>query len=81
VEVKLFDLLTLVNFGCWGLCFWWMHRISARQDAVLRELQQQARRIERLSEDEHELLREMHPAVEDIKASVEGVRSSGEEQK
>ena len=72
-------LLTVLNFACWGLCFWWMHRISARQDRLLSALGEQAQRIERIAKDEHQLLREMHPAVEDIKAGVREVQSSVEE--
>ncbi len=78
--MRLFDLLNFINVGCWGLCYWWMHRISVRQDAMLRELHHQAKRIEQISKDEHELLQEIHPAVEDIKVGVEEVRSSVEDQ-
>jgi hypothetical protein len=72
-------LVTLLNFACWGVCFWWMHRISTRQDRLLSALSKQGHRIEKIAKDEHELLREMHPAVEDIKEGVREVRSSVEE--
>ena len=29
--------LTWVGTAAWVLCFWWMHRISTRQDALLTE--------------------------------------------
>jgi hypothetical protein len=73
-------LLTLLNFACWGLCFWWMHRISKRQDSLLSALKEQGGRIERLSKDEHDLLREMHPAVKDIRAGIADVQESVDEQ-
>ena len=31
-------LLSWLGIGCWCVCFWWMHRISSRQDAFLKEL-------------------------------------------
>jgi hypothetical protein len=31
-------MLTWIGTGAWVICFWWMHRISARQDALLIEL-------------------------------------------
>ena len=67
------DWITLLNFGCWGACFWWMHRISVRQNAVLDELTTQARRIEEISRQEHALLTEVHPNVEEIKKGVDEV--------
>ena len=30
--------LTWVGTGAWVVCFWWMHRISSRQDALLTAL-------------------------------------------
>jgi hypothetical protein len=69
-------VLTWIGTGCWGVCFWWMHRLSARQEAMLRELHDVTKRIEKLSEIEHDLLREVHPTVEKIKESVEGVASA-----
>jgi hypothetical protein len=67
------DFINLVNVGCWCLCFWWMHRISARQDAVLEELAQQTRRIASISKEEHAILTELHPNVEAIQHGVEEV--------
>ena len=59
--------LTWVGLTCWGLCFWWMHRISSRQDALLEQLKAQGRRIEALSKAEHDLIKEVHPQVGEIK--------------
>jgi hypothetical protein len=34
--------LTWLGTAAWVVCFWWMHRISARQDALLIELRELA---------------------------------------
>ena len=65
--------LAWIATTCWLICFWWMHRISARQNAVLTELREQGARIEELSRSEHNLIKEVHPTVESIKESVEQV--------
>src|SRR5256885_13212905 len=56
----LFPYTTLFRsgLGCWCVCFWWMRRISSRQDAMLKELHEMTRRIEQLSQAEHDLIRE-----------------------
>ena len=59
---------------CWIVCFWWMHRISSRQDAMLGELHEMTTRIERLSQSEHDLIKDVHPQVSEIKEQVENVR-------
>ena len=66
-------ILAWVGTGCWVVCFWWMHRLSGRQQAVLEELHEVTKRIEKLSKAEHDLLQEVHPAVEKIKESVKDV--------
>ena len=67
------DVAAVIGTGCWVVCFVWMHRISTRQDNVLKELHEMAQRIERFSKAEHELIREVHPQVSEIKESVEAV--------
>ena len=62
-----------IGMACWGVCFWWMHRISSRQDAMLKEMQEMMQRIEELSKREHDLIQEVHPAVGEIKESVKDV--------
>lgn len=64
------DVLVVVEFFCWLICFWWMHRISSRQDAMLKQLRQQAHRIENVSKEEHQILKELHPAVQKIEETV-----------
>jgi hypothetical protein len=65
--------LTYIGIACWIVCFWWMHRISVRQEIMLKELHEMTSRIERLSKAEHDLIQEVHPKVSEIKESVENV--------
>jgi transposase len=65
--------LAWIGTLCWVVCFWWMHRISSRQDALLKELREMTERIERLSKAEHDLIQEVHPKVHEIKEHVETV--------
>ena len=65
-----------VGIACWLVCFWWMHRISSRQDALLEELHDITKRIEKLSQAEHDLIRDVHPKVGEIKEHVEDVREA-----
>jgi hypothetical protein len=65
--------LTIVGTGCWAVCFWWMYRISKKQNSLLDRLTEQGKRIERLSKIEHDLIKEVHPQVGEIKESMEEV--------
>jgi hypothetical protein len=65
--------LTVIGTACWGVCFLWMHHISSRQESFLRELREQGKRIEELSKIEHDLIREVHPQVGEIRDSIEAV--------
>ena len=65
--------LNLAGAGCWIACFIWMHRVSKRQNAVLGELREMAKRIERLSQEEHDLIKEVEPQVGKIKDKVDDV--------
>jgi hypothetical protein len=56
-------ILTWVGTGAWVVCFWWMHRISSRQEALLTELRELAR-------IQHDILRQVHPDVGEIKEHV-----------
>ena len=67
------SVLTWIGLGCWCVCFWWMRRISSRQDAVLKELHGMTTRIEQISQAGHNLIREVHPQVGEIKEHVENV--------
>ena len=63
--------MTVAGTLCWGGCFWWMHRISAKQNALLDRLHEQAQRIEKLSRVEHDLIKEVHPQVNEIKEGLD----------
>jgi hypothetical protein len=63
--------MTLTGTVCWGVCFLWMHRISIRQNSFLDQLREQGRRIEKLSKAEHDLIKEVHPKVGEIKEGME----------
>jgi hypothetical protein len=67
-------VLGYIGTVCWAVCFWWMHRISSRQDAMLEELHEVTTRIEKLSQAEHDLIRDVHPQVSEIKEHVQNVR-------
>ena len=68
---NIWQLFSVVELLCWVLCFWWMHRISSRQDAMLKQLQQQGQRIERVSKEEHKILSELHPTVQKIERNLD----------
>jgi hypothetical protein len=53
-----------------------MHRISSRQDAMLKELHEMTTRVEKLSQVEHDLISDVHPQVSKIKEHVEDVRDA-----
>jgi hypothetical protein len=73
--------LTWIGTACWGVCFWWMHRLSSRQETMLRELSEVAKRIEKFSKAEHDLIQDVQPKVEEIKESVEDVSNKVSEEK
>jgi len=58
-----------------------MHRISSRQDALLEELREMTRRIEQLSQSEHDLISEVHPQVNEIKKHVQNVSEAASPEK
>jgi hypothetical protein len=67
-------VLSCIGTACWAVCFWWMHRISSHQDAMLEELREMTTRIEKLSQAEHDLISDVHPQVSEIKEHVQNVR-------
>lgn len=71
--------LTLVGTVCWGVCFWWMHRISTKQNDLLEKLSEQSKRIEKLSKAEHDLIKEVHPQVNEIKEGMQEMIASAKE--
>jgi hypothetical protein len=69
---------------CWGACFVWMYRISEKQNHLLDKLGDQGKRIEKLSRLEHDLIKEVHPQVNEIKEGmvemIAAVKENTEEQ-
>ena len=63
--------MTLAGTLCWGVCFWWMRRLSVKQNFLLDQLREQGKRIENLSRIEHDLIKEVHPQVNEIKEGME----------
>jgi hypothetical protein len=63
--------LTLIGTFCWAGCFWWMYLISDKQNRLLDQLTEQGRRIEKLSKVEHDLIKEVHPQVNEIKEGMD----------
>jgi hypothetical protein len=81
ISMNLVYWLNWFGAACWIVCFWWMHRISRRQQAVLDELREQAELIASLSRQEHQLIKEVHPTVHEIRDDVadvaQAVRENG----
>jgi tRNA U34 5-carboxymethylaminomethyl modifying enzyme MnmG/GidA len=48
-----------------------MYRISQKQNRLLDRLTEQGRRIEKLSKVEHDLIKEVHPQVGEIKEGLD----------
>ena len=71
--------LTLIGTLCWVVCFWWMYRISAKQNDLLEKLGEQGKRIEKLSKIEHDLIKEVHPQVNEIKEGMEEMMATAKE--
>lgn len=72
-EVMAFAL-GCIGTVCWAVCFWRMHSISSRQDAMLEELHEMTTRIEKLSKAEQDLISDVHPQVNEIKEHVRNVK-------
>ena len=71
--------LTVIGTLCWVVCFWWMYRISTKQDALLNQLHAQGKRIEKLSKIEHDLIKEVHPQVSEIKDGMDAMVAAAKE--
>ena len=65
--------MTVGGTICWGVCFWWMHRLSIKHNDLLDQLRAQGKRIEKLSRIEHDLIKEVHPQVNEIKEGMEEI--------
>ena len=56
-----------------------MHRISATQNYLLKQLGEQGKRIEKLSKIEHDLIKEVHPQVNEIKEGMQEMMATAKE--
>ncbi len=63
--------MTLGGTVCCGVCFWWMRQFSVKQNFLLDQLRDQGKRIEKLSKIKHDLIKEDHPQVNEIKEGME----------
>ncbi len=63
--------MTVAGTVCWGICFWWMRQLSVKQNFLLDQLRDQGKRIEKLSRIEHDLIKEVHPQVNEIKEGMD----------
>ena len=70
-RIELSFWMTVTGTVCWAVCFCWMYRISAKQNRVMDQLREQGKRIEKLSKIEHDLIKEVHPQVGEIKLGLE----------
>jgi len=64
IKIGLAFWLTLIGTLCWLVCFWWMYRISVKQNALLAQLHAHGKRIEKLSKLEHDPIKvtdNLHP--------------------
>ena len=71
--------MTVAGTICWGFCFWWMRRLSIKQNSLLAQLREQGKRIEKLSKVEHDLIKEVHPQVNEIKEGMDEMRAAVKE--
>lgn len=71
--------MTVAGTICWGVCFWWMRRLSIKQNFLLDQLREQGKRIEKLSKLEHDLIKEVHPQVNEIKEGMDEMRAAVKE--
>lgn len=71
--------MTAAGTVCWGICFWWMHRLSVKQGSLLDQLREQGKRIEKLSKLEHDLIKEVHPQVNEIKEGMDEMMAAVKE--
>ena len=64
-------VLAVIGTACWAVCFFWMYRISRKQTSLLAEIRAQGKRIEELTKAQHDLIKDVHPQVGDIKEGVQ----------
>ena len=70
-KIDLAFWMTVAGTACWAVCFGWMYRISTEQNRLMDQLREQGKRIEKLSKIEHDLIKEVHPQVGEIKEGMD----------
>jgi hypothetical protein len=60
------DILSVLSALCWPVCFWWMHRISVKQNTLLARLRKETEEVRKISEAEHELVQKIEPKVAEV---------------
>lgn len=63
--------LELFNAACWPVCFWWMHRISSKQNAMLADLHAQQQKVREISDEGREIIKELEPKVKKVAERIE----------
>ena len=71
--------MTVIGTACWGICFWWMRRLSVSQNSLLTKLQEQTQRIEKLTKVEHDLIKDVHPQVGEINKDMQEIKAAVQE--
>ncbi len=71
--------MTLAGTLCWIVCFFWMHWISVKQNYLLEKLGEQGKRIEKLARLEHDLIKEVHPQINEIKEGMDEMIATAKE--
>ncbi len=68
--------MAVIGTACWGICFWWMRRLSVSQNSLLTKLQEQTQRIEKLTKVEHDLIKDVHPQVGEITKDIQEMKAA-----
>jgi hypothetical protein len=56
-----------------------MRQLSVKQNSLLDQLRDQGKRIEKLSRIEHDLIKEVHPQVNEIKQGMDEMKAAARE--
>jgi hypothetical protein len=63
--------MNLLNAACWPVCFWWMHRISSKQNGMLADLHAQQKKVREISDEGREIIKEIEPKVQKVAAKID----------
>jgi hypothetical protein len=68
---ELVNWLELFSAACWPVCFWWMHRISKKQNAMLADLDAQQKKVREISDEGREIIKEIEPKVKKVAERID----------